>query len=142
MSHASPHNHYHERSAWADVDGEEEDDHDNENVTSEMESPVDGPPGANYFKPQGQRPQFERNCTRTVQLVNLAEGTTHADITNAVRGGMLLDIFLRSHERTATVSFLNSADAKAFYAHVRRHDLYIRNKRVRRVCSLCRSPGG
>lgn len=124
----SPARRYHERSTWADhdVDEDEEDEH----AASEVDSPIEGPAGANYVKPQAQRPQFERQCTRTLQLSNLADGTTHADITGAVRGGLLLDIFLRGHERSATVSFLNSADAKKFYDHVRRHDLYIRSKRV------------
>ncbi|KAJ4292157.1 hypothetical protein N0V88_005785 [Collariella sp. IMI 366227] len=117
----------HEHSIWADHDAEDEED---ENAPSEIESPMDGPPGANYAKPQDQRPHFEKQCARTLQLSNLADGTTHADITNAVRGGMLLDIFLRGHERSATISFLNSADARKFFDHVRRHDLYIKNKRV------------
>ncbi|AEO69604.1 uncharacterized protein THITE_2146571 [Thermothielavioides terrestris NRRL 8126] len=129
VSHDSPPGRDPERSTWAasaDADEEGEDD----NVASEMESPIEGPTGANHVKSQSQRPQFERQCARTIQLFNLADGTTHADITNAVRGGMLLDVFLRSHDRSATVSFVHSAEAKKFYDHVRRHDLYIRNKRV------------
>ncbi|KAL2123877.1 hypothetical protein VTJ04DRAFT_242 [Mycothermus thermophilus] len=115
-----------QRSSWADVDGEDGDDDDG------LDSPLEPPPGADYVhQPQyGQRQQFERQCSRTVQLSNLAEGTTHADITAAVRGGMLLDIFMRSHDRTAAVSFVNSADARKFLDHVRRNDLYIRNKRI------------
>jgi hypothetical protein len=128
VSHNSPHGRYHERSTWAEGDVDE--DEDDEIAASEIDSPMEGTPGANYAKPQGQRPQFERQCARTLLLSNLADGTTHADITGAVRGGLLLDVFLRSHERSATVSFLNSADAKKFYDHARRHDLYIRNKRV------------
>lgn len=81
--------------------------------------------------------QYERIATRTVLLFNLPEGTTHAHIASAVRGGQLLDIFLRAHDRSAQVSFLNAADAKAFYDHVRRHDLYIRQRRVSPApCSL------
>ncbi|GAB1320796.1 Negative regulator of differentiation 1 [Madurella fahalii] len=127
-SHGSLHGRYHERPTCAD-DGDDG-GNDDEDTTSEIYSPAEGPPGANHVKPQAQRQQFERQCTRTVQLANLAEGTTHADITNAVRGGMLLDVFLRSHERCAAVSFLHSADARKFHDHVRRHDLYIRNKRI------------
>ncbi|KAH6627630.1 hypothetical protein F5144DRAFT_279734 [Chaetomium tenue] len=122
------HNRYQDRSTWAD--GNVDDDEDDENGASDTESPIEGPPGADYAKPQGQRQHFERQCVRTLQLSHLAEGTTHADIANAVRGGMLVDIFLRSHDRCATVSFLRSVDAKEFYDHVRRHDLYIRNKRI------------
>lgn len=47
-----------------------------------------------------------------------------------MRGGMLLDIFLRAHERTATISFLHALDARRFFEHVRKNDLYIKNKRV------------
>ncbi|KAK4242397.1 hypothetical protein C8A03DRAFT_29327 [Achaetomium macrosporum] len=129
VSRDTPHGRYHDRPTWADGDVGEEDEED-ENAVSDAESPIDGPPGTNYAKPLGQRPQFERQCARTIQLCNLADGTTHADITDAVRGGMLLDIFVRTHERSAAISFLHSADAKRFYDHVRRHDLYIRNKRV------------
>lgn len=106
---------------------------DNENGVSEATSRPEDRPAARDTIPQGQQPQFERQCARTLQLSNLAEGTTHADIVNAVRGGMLLDIFLRSHDRSASISFLNSEDAKRFYEHVRRHDLYIKNKRVGRI---------
>ncbi|KAK3296263.1 uncharacterized protein B0H64DRAFT_397775 [Chaetomium fimeti] len=128
VPHDGPHNRYQDRSTWADGDvGHDEDD---ENGASDTESQIEDPPGANYAKPQGQRQQFERQCVRTIQLSHLAEGTTHADIANAVRGGMLLDIFLRSHDRSAMVSFLRSVDAKKFYDHVRRHDLYIKNKRI------------
>lgn len=131
VPHGGPHGrHHHERSTWTD-DGDQDEDDEDEDATSGIDSPIDGPPGAHYVKPQAQRQLFERQCTRTILLANLAEGTTHADITNAVRGGMLLDVFLRSHERCAAVSFLHSADARKFYEHVRRHDLYIRNKRVR-----------
>ena len=63
-------------------------------------------------------------------MSNLAEGTTHADITAVVRGGILLDVFMRTHEKSASVSFLYAADARNFFDHVRRHDLYLKNKRV------------
>jgi hypothetical protein len=135
MSHNSPHGRRHERSAWADG-GADEDEVD-ENAASSLDSPLEGPPGANFVKPQGQRLEYEEKCDRTLQLSNLADGTTHADITSAVRGGMLLDVFLRNSERTAAISFLSSEDARKFFDHVRRHDLYIRNKRVGRPALWC-----
>lgn len=76
------------------------------------------------------RPQFERIAQRTLLLSNLDPMTTHAEVTRAVRGGMLLEVFLRAADRTASVSFLRSADARAWFEHVKRYDLYIRNKRV------------
>ncbi|KLU89037.1 hypothetical protein MAPG_08015 [Magnaporthiopsis poae ATCC 64411] len=80
--------------------------------------------------PSAGRPTYERQCTRTIQISNLPDGATHADITAVVRGGLLLDIFMRQHDRSATVSFLHAADARAFLDHCKRNDLYIRNKRV------------
>jgi len=130
ISQNGTHGRCNERPRWGEGEADEDEDEDDENAASETDSPLEGPPGANYAKLQGQRPQFERQCSRTLQLANLADGTTHADIANAVRGGILLDIFLRNHDRSATVSFLKSEDARKFYDHVRRHDLYIRNKRV------------
>ena len=118
--------------AWAEVDEVEPDDEDS--FCDEVYSP-DGPSvpeGVSKVKPQMKKQQFDRQCTRTVQLYNLSESTTHADITNAVRGGMLLDVFLRAHDRYATVSFLHAADARKFFEHVRKNDLYIKNKRVSR----------
>ncbi|KAF4831040.1 Negative regulator of differentiation 1 [Colletotrichum siamense] len=76
------------------------------------------------------RLQFEKSTTRTVLITNLPDGTTHADVTAVIRGGQLLDIFLRTHDRSAQVSFLHSAEAQDFLEHVRRHDLYIKHKRV------------
>jgi hypothetical protein len=120
---------------WGDADA------DGDDASFSMETPADVGSGNPYQDAQSQRPRFERQCTRTVQLMNLPDGTTHGDITAVVRGGILLDIFLRTHDRSATVSFLNAADARAFYDHIRRHDLYIRSKRVRHLnakrCLIC-----
>jgi len=117
-------------------DGGADGDDDGEVPEDEVWDSVD-PPGAEYLndrmEPQSGRQNFDRNCTRTIQLLGLAEGTTHADIAAVVRGGLILDIYLRTHDRTATVSFLKAPDARTFFHHVKRHDLYIKNKRV---CSV------
>lgn len=76
------------------------------------------------------RPHYERQCARSIILSKLPDNTAHADITDAVRGGKLLDIHLRPNDRTAAVSFLLAADARNFFEHVKRHDLYINHKRV------------
>ena len=90
----------------------------------------DGGSGNNDSQPRFQRQQYDKFAKRTILLANLAEGVTHADIVDVVRGGMLLDIYLRSHDRTASVSFLEETAAHDFFRHVKRHDLYIRGKRV------------
>lgn len=87
---------------------------------------------AQAYRPafQPTRPQIERTGTRSVVLANLPEGTSHADIIRAVRGGQLLDVILRSADRTATLAFVYPSDAKAFIQHIKRNDLYIKTKRV------------
>ncbi|TGO66345.1 hypothetical protein BOTNAR_0063g00270 [Botryotinia narcissicola] len=79
---------------------------------------------------KSQRPSYEKFAKRTIQLYNLPDGTTHADVCGAVRGGMLLDMYLRTYDHTAMVSFLEQAQANEFFRHVKRNDLYIRSKRV------------
>ncbi|KAK5653110.1 hypothetical protein OQA88_9209 [Cercophora sp. LCS_1] len=129
-NHGYNHGHNHGHSgAWADTEGELDED-EGDGDSADEDSPIEGVVGANYVQPKSQRQQFERQCTRTIQFTNLPEGITHGDITSAVRGGMLLDIFVRANERTATVSFLHAADAKKFFEHVRKNDLYIKNKRI------------
>ncbi|PQE22308.1 hypothetical protein CJF32_00004706 [Rutstroemia sp. NJR-2017a WRK4] len=91
---------------------------------------VDSGSGNNESGPRFQRPKYDNVSQRTVQLVNLPEGVTHLDVVEAVRGGMLLDIYLRSHDHTASVSFLEQAHAQEFFRYVKRNDLYIRGRRV------------
>lgn len=45
---------------------------------------------------------------RTVLVTNLSDRTTHKDLVAIVRGGRVLDIFLRN-DRSATVSFVEGA---------------------------------
>jgi hypothetical protein len=64
---------------------------------------------------------------RTVLISNLSEQTTHKDLADVIRGGRLLDIFLRN-DRTATVSFVEGAAEFLLYA--KRNDIYVHSKRV------------
>jgi hypothetical protein len=90
----------------------------------------DGGSGNNDLQTRFIRPQLEKCAKRTILLSNLPEGVTHANLVDAIRGGMLLEIYLRTHDRVASVSFLEEAHAQEFYRHVKRHDLYIGGKRV------------
>jgi hypothetical protein len=93
--------------------------------------PADGfSEAGNGYTDQGRRQQYAKNSQRTIQLSNLPEAATHAEIANVIRGGMLLDLYLRSNDRVAAISFLEEEHAKAFFHYVKRNDLYIRGKRV------------
>ncbi|PHH61053.1 hypothetical protein CDD81_821 [Ophiocordyceps australis] len=76
------------------------------------------------------RAHIERKATRTLILFNLPDGTTHADITSTLRGGLLLDIYIKNRDNTAVVSFLHGADARAFFDHVRHNGLHVKRQKV------------
>lgn len=84
----------------------------------------------NDSRPRSTRALYEKVAKRTILLMNLPENPTHSEIVKIVRGGMLLDIYIRSHDRIASISFLEEVHAEEFFRHVKRHDLYIRGKRV------------
>lgn len=81
----------------------------------------------------------ERQSLRTIQLMSLPEVATLADVAAAVRGGPLLELYIRAHDRSAFVSFVRGPDAKEFFDHVRKHDLYIKTKRVSTRRFFCRN---
>lgn len=72
---------------------------------------------------------FPREAQRTVFFGNLSDKTTHKDLARIIRGGRLLDIYVR-HDRSATVSFLEGA--QEFVNYAKRNDFYIHSKRVSR----------
>jgi hypothetical protein len=65
---------------------------------------------------------------RTLLISNLSDRTTHKDLVDVIRGGRLLDIYLRN-DRSATVSFVEGA--QDFLSWVKKNDLYLNAKRVR-----------
>lgn len=64
---------------------------------------------------------------RTILIGNLAERTTHKDLVNIIRGGRLLDIYIRN-DKSATVSFVEGA--QEFLSYAKRNDFYLHTKRV------------
>ncbi|KAL8733654.1 MAG: hypothetical protein Q9181_003512 [Wetmoreana brouardii] len=76
---------------------------------------------------QQSQPKQDR---RTIILNNLPDRTTHKDIISILRGGSLLDVYLRPQEKAASVSFVESTAAEEFLAYVKRNDVYIHNRRV------------
>lgn len=71
-----------------------------------------------------------RHDKRSVRISGLPDNATLADVTSMVRGGQLLDVYLRHRDRAAVVAFLYGSDAAAFVNYGRRNDLYVNNKRV------------
>ena len=67
---------------------------------------------------------------RTILLKNLPDRATHKDIVGEIYGGLLLDVFLRPQDKSASVSFVETNAAEEFLAHVKRNDLYVHGRRV------------
>lgn len=61
---------------------------------------------------------------------NLPERCTHLDITRSIRGGALVQIYMRFSERMARVTFVDAAAARELLARGTGIGFYIRNKKV------------
>ncbi|KAF1921154.1 hypothetical protein BDU57DRAFT_509795 [Ampelomyces quisqualis] len=91
----------------------------------EHESSFDSPPRNDHVEEHVQTvPVYDK---RTVLITNLSGHTTHKDLAGIVRGGRLLDIFIRN-DHTATVSFVEGA--ANFLAYAKRTDVYLNTKRL------------
>ncbi|KAL9106163.1 MAG: hypothetical protein Q9227_008755 [Pyrenula ochraceoflavens] len=92
--------------------------------------------GHNLFDNNGfahQTPQYHHETRnhdgRGVFIKGLSEQTTLKDIAKAIRGGAVLNMYLRSRDRSAHVVFVEPHAADAFYTYSRRNDIYILGKR-------------
>ena len=91
----------------------------------------DSPPDDDDDQYQEHAQRIPLHDRRTVLITNLSERTTHKDLASIVRGGRLLDIFIRN-DRSATVSFMEGA--AEFLAYAKRNDIYLHMKRVSHAC--------
>ncbi|KAL7940721.1 hypothetical protein V8C42DRAFT_356085 [Trichoderma barbatum] len=73
---------------------------------------------------------FQEPSFRSVQLLNIPEHATYADIAAVVRGGIVFELSIIRRTSTATVTFAETAAAAAYYTHVRNNYLYIKDKRI------------
>ncbi|KMP04483.1 hypothetical protein CIRG_04164 [Coccidioides immitis RMSCC 2394] len=103
------------------------DDHDNVSTPSDgkLDSPYSGDGHTVAMKCHGNG-----SDNRTIVLKGIPDRTTHSHIVAAVRGGALVDVFLRSRERTASISFADSRAAQEFFTYAKRQHLCILDKPV------------
>ncbi|KAI1805666.1 hypothetical protein F4811DRAFT_514735 [Daldinia bambusicola] len=55
---------------------------------------------------------------------------TYWDVTSAIRGGALAHLRLVPATEEGFVTFVKEEEAMAFYSHVRKNDLYIKNRKI------------
>jgi hypothetical protein len=70
------------------------------------------------------------NEDRSVVIRGLPLNATLTDVAKIVRGGLILNMFIRSQDRTAHVAFAEPDAAGNFFVHSKRNALYIGEKRV------------
>lgn len=98
---------------------------DDNSIPSDMEKEDQHSPVARV-----EHPKYARVEQRTIMARNLSDRASHKDIVDIVRGGALLDLFIRSNERSASISFIDGSAAQNFMNYVKRNDIYIHGKRV------------
>ena len=67
---------------------------------------------------------------RTVMIRGISPFTTLADLAGIIRGGIVLNMHIRSRDQAAIVSFVDPLAAEKFIMHSRRNDIYLKGKRL------------
>lgn len=67
---------------------------------------------------------------RTLFFTRLPEKATYASFLEVVRGGAVVDVWMKPSDRCASISFLNPQSAEAFYRYAKKNDLYVDGRRV------------
>lgn len=87
--------------------------------------------GYGQYYEQEEEDSFDVNREdRSVVLKGISPFTTLADVLAVIRGGAVLNLYLRPQQRTAHVTFVDPNAAENFLIHSKRIDIYVRGKRV------------
>ncbi|KAG0127693.1 hypothetical protein HOY82DRAFT_613093 [Tuber indicum] len=67
---------------------------------------------------------------RTLFFSRLPEKVTYTSFLGAIRGGMVVDAWMKPGDHCGSISFLHSQSAEAFYRYAKKNDVYIDGRRV------------
>ncbi|KAI5794313.1 hypothetical protein DFH27DRAFT_565871 [Peziza echinospora] len=67
---------------------------------------------------------------RTIYLTKLPERVTYAKIFDVIRGGAVVDVWVKASDHAASVSFIECDAAENFYQYARKNDIYIDGRRI------------
>lgn len=67
---------------------------------------------------------------RTIYLTKLPDRVTYAQIFSVIRGGAVVDVWMKPSDHAASVSFVDCSAAENFYQYTRKNDIYIGGKRI------------
>lgn len=85
---------------------------------------------AQEFRAGGNEYNDQTSGNRTLFFTRLPEKSTYASFLEAVRGGVVVDVWMKPSDRCASVSFLQPQSAENFYRYAKKNDLYIDGRRV------------
>ena len=60
---------------------------------------------------------------RTVYLTKLPERITYAQVFSVIRGGAVVDVWMKASDHAASVSFVEPSAAENFYQYTRKNDI-------------------
>ncbi|RPA97861.1 hypothetical protein L873DRAFT_1828869 [Choiromyces venosus 120613-1] len=67
---------------------------------------------------------------RTLFFSRLPEKVTYSSFLEAIRGGMVVDAWMKPGDHCGSISFLHPQSAEAFYRYAKKNDVYIDGRRV------------
>lgn len=73
---------------------------------------------------------FDNNNDRSLILKGLPKSASLADVIKIIRGGLVLNVFMRRQHATAHVAFVEPSAAKRFLVHAKNNEVVIKGKRV------------
>jgi len=74
--------------------------------------------------------QDSNKSRRTLFFSNLPKDATYSDLVAVVRGGALVDVWMKDSDRCASVSFIDSADADAYLRYAKKNEIFIGGWRI------------
>lgn len=67
---------------------------------------------------------------RTLFFSRLPEKVTYSSFLEVIRGGMVVDAWMKPGDHCGSISFLHPQSAEAFYRYAKKNDVYIDGRRV------------
>lgn len=77
-----------------------------------------------------EKPLSDNGGKKTLLIKNLPTNVTIKEIVNLIRGGALLDVYIKFSTKCAFVSFVDPDAAHAFMKYAKRKGIYLQGKMV------------
>jgi hypothetical protein len=105
-------------------------------TTSNSTGPPQSPQSQQSSLPAGQNkpafcPTTPNDGPHSIILFGLSRQTTHADLTSLIRGGRIIDLYLRDNDNDSNSAKITFAEGAAvFRTYLQQHEVYLHGKRV------------